>query len=454
MRLFTVRWPSLARVEAIAFFPVALLLAPMYQSVRELVESGVVPKLAPLHAELGIPNAQIILFAAGLVVFVPYVVALIVIDRMLTIRKGYAVLSIAVIAFAAFAGYELAGLLVAGLPDALLLDPNRLPHDQQIALMAGGIAFLLHARPLWIGLRDDGDVAERLVLAEEEDQYRRANGYQRSSLPKDVYHRHTAGFREWAPQQHLERMNSGPREHGAVKVLAAITWIAVVGGLGFAYLWHNFPLRSAAAPAAPAAPSPPPPPRVQAGGGSFQVRSLPLVPVAEQPAATQQQAPPPRSAAHDLPAVITLAPLPAVQRPSDVSANIQGSSGYVGPNEAVAERNGDGSFAFDAVVNGSHLPMLFDTGATVVGIRGEDAPQLGIAMNRLNYSAKVKTANGIAEVAPVIIDTLTVGNITLHGIPGFVAKQGALQANLLGQSFLVRLAGYNVERNMLLLKGR
>jgi clan AA aspartic protease (TIGR02281 family) len=448
-RLFTVRWPLLARMEAIAFFPVVLLLAPMYQSVRGLVEGGVVPKLAPLHTVLGVPDAQIILFAAGLVAFVPYVVALTIADRVLTIRRGYAVLSLAVITFAAFAGYELSGLLREWLPEGLLLDPNRLPLNQQIALSAGGIAFLLHARPLWLGLRDDGDIAERLVLAEEEDRYRRANGYQRSRLPKDVYHRQTAGFREWAPDRHLEGQNSGPQEHGAVKVLAVITWIAVVGGLGFAYFWHNMPMKSVAAPAAP-----PPPPRVQSGPGPTQLKSLPVIPVVEQQAATQQPAPPPRSAAHDLPAVITLAPLPTVQRPSDVSANIQGSSGYVGSNEAVAERNGDGSFAFDAVVNGSHVAMLFDTGASVVGIRGEDAPQLGIAMNRLNYSAKVKTANGIAEVAPVIIETMTVGNITLHAIPGFVAKQGALQANLLGQSFLTRLAGYNVERNMLLLKGR
>ncbi len=44
----------------------------------------------------------------------------------------------------------------------------------------------------------------------------------------------------------------------------------------------------------------------------------------------------------------------------------------------------------------------------------------------LAYSAKVKTANGVADVAPVTIDTMVIGNITQHGVQGFVAKQGML----------------------------
>jgi aspartyl protease family protein len=74
-------------------------------------------------------------------------------------------------------------------------------------------------------------------------------------------------------------------------------------------------------------------------------------------------------------------------------------------------------------------------------------------VSRLNYSAKVKTANGAADVAPITIDTVTVGNITLRAVQGFVAKQGMLQTNLLGQTFLARLAGYNVEKNVLVLRG-
>jgi aspartyl protease family protein len=152
--------------------------------------------------------------------------------------------------------------------------------------------------------------------------------------------------------------------------------------------------------------------------------------------------------------VVTVAPLPSVQRPTAMSASIAAGGTIGGPNEAVAQRGNDGSFAFDAVVNGTHVRMLFDTGASVVGLRAEDAERLGISVSGLNYSAKIKTANGTAEVAPVMIDTMIIGNISLRNVAGFVAKQGTLPQNLLGQTFLARLSGFNVENNLLVLRGR
>jgi aspartyl protease family protein len=97
--------------------------------------------------------------------------------------------------------------------------------------------------------------------------------------------------------------------------------------------------------------------------------------------------------------------------------------------------------------------MLFDTGASVVALRAEDAGRFGVSVSNLNYSARVKTANGTADVAPIIIDTLTIGNITERRVVGYVAREGMLPRNLLGQSFLARLSGYNVENNQLVLKG-
>ena len=66
----------------------------------------------------------------------------------------------------------------------------------------------------------------------------------------------------------------------------------------------------------------------------------------------------------------------------------------------------------------------------------------------------MRNSGGFADAAPVVVETVTVGNITLRNVPGFVAKQGVLHENLLGQTFLARLAGYNVENNRLILKGR
>lgn len=122
-------------------------------------------------------------------------------------------------------------------------------------------------------------------------------------------------------------------------------------------------------------------------------------------------------------------------------------------DEAIGKRERDGRFSFDAAVNGAHVRMVFDTGASLVSLRAEDAGRLGIDIGGLTFSGYVRTANGIAEVAPVTIATLTVGNITRRNVPALVARQGKLEVNLLGQSFLTRIAGYNLDGASLTLRG-
>lgn len=120
--------------------------------------------------------------------------------------------------------------------------------------------------------------------------------------------------------------------------------------------------------------------------------------------------------------------------------------------EASAAPRHDGHFVLQAMVNGHAVPMLFDTGASMVTLRAEDAARLGFDAGRLNFSVHVSTANGTGLVAPVTIDTLTVGGITQHGVAAFVASPGALGENLLGQSFLRNLRNYKVEGDHLVLQ--
>ncbi len=120
---------------------------------------------------------------------------------------------------------------------------------------------------------------------------------------------------------------------------------------------------------------------------------------------------------------------------------------------ATARRNRYGNFVFDAEVNGTPLQMMFDTGASFTSLRAEDAARAGIDTGSLNYSAVVSTANGRTAVAPVVIQTLTVGDITRHYIPAFVARRGDLGTNLLGQSFMAKIGGYRVVGQDLILQG-
>jgi aspartyl protease family protein len=120
---------------------------------------------------------------------------------------------------------------------------------------------------------------------------------------------------------------------------------------------------------------------------------------------------------------------------------------------ATATRGRNGHFVFNAEVNGVALPMLFDTGASTVTLRAEDAAQVGIDADALRYSLIISTANGSTRAAPVKLDSLTVGSITRENIPALVVEPGKLAINLLGQTFLSRLAGFQLRGQQLVLEG-
>ncbi len=131
---------------------------------------------------------------------------------------------------------------------------------------------------------------------------------------------------------------------------------------------------------------------------------------------------------------------------------VPGRSVPSSPGEAVAVRRSDGHYGFDARVNGASVRMMFDTGASSIVLRAEDAARVGLNPEKLDFRVSVSTANGRALAAPVTLQAVTVGNITLKSVRALVARPGALQENLLGQSFLSRLSGYSVERNRLVLR--
>lgn len=136
-------------------------------------------------------------------------------------------------------------------------------------------------------------------------------------------------------------------------------------------------------------------------------------------------------------------PMPAVNYPGMPSRGDQAST----------RRERGGHYVFRTEVNGVALPMMFDTGASQVVLRAEDAARVGVDVSTLRYTATASTANGRAEVAPAVIGTLVIGSITRRNVTALVARPGALSVNLLGQSFLSRLAGYRLEGEQLILQG-
>ena len=122
------------------------------------------------------------------------------------------------------------------------------------------------------------------------------------------------------------------------------------------------------------------------------------------------------------------------------------------PGEAVAIRGFNGHFSFNGLTNGTTLRYMFDTGASTVVLRNEDAKRIGINVDKLDYSVSVSTANGRTLAAPVTLNALTIGSITQKRVRALVGKPGALGENLLGMTFLSQLKGYAVEGNRLVLR--
>jgi aspartyl protease family protein len=122
--------------------------------------------------------------------------------------------------------------------------------------------------------------------------------------------------------------------------------------------------------------------------------------------------------------------------------------------EVVVTRRMDGTFLVNGKVNDRPTRFIFDTGATTVVLTGETAKELGIEPGPLGYTVMVATANGRTLAAPVTLDWIAVGSIREQRVRALVAKPGVLHQNLLGMSFLDRLASYEVRQNRLILRGR
>jgi aspartyl protease family protein len=122
--------------------------------------------------------------------------------------------------------------------------------------------------------------------------------------------------------------------------------------------------------------------------------------------------------------------------------------------EVIVDRRLGGEFVVPAKIDGAKVTLLFDTGASTVVLRAEDATRIGVDVAGLDYDVDVVTANGAATAAPTRLDRIAVGPIVVRNVPALITKPGALAESLLGMSFLERLQSYTVERGRLILKGK
>jgi aspartyl protease family protein len=122
------------------------------------------------------------------------------------------------------------------------------------------------------------------------------------------------------------------------------------------------------------------------------------------------------------------------------------SSGGV---ELRAGRNGH--FETRAEINGRGIEVMVDTGASLIALTFEDAERAGIYVRDSDFTQRTQTANGTARAAPVMLDRVTIGDITVRNVRASVAERGRLHVTLLGMTFLSRLSRTEMRGGTLVL---
>lgn len=110
-----------------------------------------------------------------------------------------------------------------------------------------------------------------------------------------------------------------------------------------------------------------------------------------------------------------------------------------------------GIYIADGQVNGKPVQFVVDTGATVITLPASEARRLALDYQK-GRKTSMFTANGIAPVYRITLDTVRVGNITLYAVDAVVLERDGLPVSLLGMSFLNRMDIRREGNNMTLTK--
>ena len=94
-----------------------------------------------------------------------------------------------------------------------------------------------------------------------------------------------------------------------------------------------------------------------------------------------------------------------------------------------------GHFVTDGQVNGIPIRFTVDTGATFISLPASEARRLGLDY-RKGQKAVMDTANGSTLAYRIKLDTVRVGDVTVHSVDAVVMEGDGLAVALLGMSFL------------------
>jgi len=126
------------------------------------------------------------------------------------------------------------------------------------------------------------------------------------------------------------------------------------------------------------------------------------------------------------------------RRTLTMGQGISTSFASTGRSKVVLNADITGHYLTTGTINGGQVKFLVDTGATMVSLGISDARRLGIDYLKGERGTS-NTANGVATVYHVKLDSVRVGTINMTNVDGVVHDSADMPFVLLGMSFLGRL---------------
>lgn len=125
------------------------------------------------------------------------------------------------------------------------------------------------------------------------------------------------------------------------------------------------------------------------------------------------------------------------KRPLRVGQHAIGAAAADGSGKVIMTADNQGHFYTTGTVNGVSVRFLVDTGATMISLGASDARRIGLDFNR-GQKGMTQTANGQSVVSKIQLDTVRIGDVTLHNVDALI-HQTEMPMALLGMSFLNRM---------------
>ena len=116
----------------------------------------------------------------------------------------------------------------------------------------------------------------------------------------------------------------------------------------------------------------------------------------------------------------------------------------------VLEREYDGHFYADVLINGASVRMLVDTGATAIALSRDDARRAGVGISIGMPNVVGQGASGEVKGEYVTLGRVSLAGTSAENVPAVVLDGG--EKSLLGQSFLQKFASVEMSGDRMVLR--